>query len=162
MHPVAIAQMIVLLAVANGAPVMAKAILGDRFAHPLDGGHKFLDGRPLFGASKTVRGVLVSLVATSLCAPLVGVRAELGALIAGVAIAGDLASSFLKRRLGLTPSSRATGLDQIPESLLPALASVSALALSAADIAVTVGIFFVGEVLASRILYRLHVRDRPY
>jgi hypothetical protein len=59
-------------------------------------------------------------------------------------MAGDLLSSFVKRRLNLPPSSRATGLDQIPESLLPALVCRGALSSSGLDIAICVGVFLVG------------------
>jgi hypothetical protein len=75
---------------------------------------------------------------------------------------GDLLSSFCKRRLGLTPSSPAIGLDQVPESLFPFLACREALSLTAADIGAGMAIFFVGEVLLSRVLYALGLRDRPY
>ena len=37
-------------------------------------------------------------------------------MAATMAMVGDLLSSFVKRRLKFQPSSRATGLDQIPES----------------------------------------------
>ena len=75
---------------------------------------------------------------------------------------GDLSSSFLKRRLRLPPSSRATGLDQVPESLFPLLLCRSMLTLTIADIAVGALLFFIGEVVLSRLLYKLHVRNRPY
>ena len=77
-------------------------------------------------------------------------------------MAGDLFSSFCKRRLGLPPSSRASGLDQIPESLLPLLACRDLLGLAAADIAACVVLFVVGEVVLSRVLFALRLRDRPY
>jgi len=77
-------------------------------------------------------------------------------------MAGDLLSSFLKRRLALAPSSQAIGLDQIPESLLPLLASHQELALTAADILMGVAIFVVGELALSRMLFQLRFRDRPY
>ncbi len=161
-HGVAILQLIVLLTLANGTPVVAKKVLGDRFAYPLDGGARFLDGRPWLGSSKTVRGIVLSIVVTSLGAPLVGLGAGVGLLVGALAMLGDLLSSFIKRRLNLAPSSRATGLDQIPESLFPLLACRTVLPLTAADIGVTVAIFFVGEVVLSRLLYRLRIRDRPY
>jgi CDP-2,3-bis-(O-geranylgeranyl)-sn-glycerol synthase len=75
---------------------------------------------------------------------------------------GDLCSSFIKRRLGFEPSSRATGLDQIPESLLPALLGRWLLALPAGDVVAVTATFFVGEIVLSRILFRLKLRDRPY
>ena len=77
-------------------------------------------------------------------------------------MAGDLFSSFVKRRLNLAPSSRATGLDQIPESLFPLFACRGALSLSILDITIGVAIFFAGEVVLSLLLYKIHIRDRPY
>ena len=77
-------------------------------------------------------------------------------------MAGDLLSSFIKRRLNRPPSSRATGLDHIPESLLPLLACQHALMLTVADIGIVVGAFFAGAVVLSRLLYRLGLRDEPY
>ena len=77
-------------------------------------------------------------------------------------MAGDLFSSFVKRRMKRPPSSRATGLDQIPESVLPLLVSRQLLSLTLPDIAVIVSVFVIGEMLLSRVLYAWHVRDRPY
>ena len=162
MSPLATLQILILLALANGAPVIARRILAGHLACPLDGNLAFIDGRPLFGSSKTVRGVLVAILVTTAGAPLLGLEAKTGAIVGVTAMAGDLISSFLKRRLGLFPSSRATGLDQIPELLLPALACSQALSLTAIDIIAVVAAFFVGELLLSRLLFRLKIRDRPY
>jgi CDP-diglyceride synthetase len=157
-----ILQVLALLTLANGMPVIAKDILGNRFAIPIDGGAKFVDGRPVLGSSKTVRGIFLSILVTSAFAPVVGLDWKIGALVATVAMAGDLLSSFLKRRINLPAHGKATGLDQIPESLFPLLACRSALALTALDIVAGVAIFFVGELLLSRLLYHFHLRDRPY
>jgi len=56
MHEILILQLLILLAAANGTPVIAKLILGDKFAAPVDGGTLFADGRPWFGPSKTSGG----------------------------------------------------------------------------------------------------------
>ncbi len=162
MHPALIVKLIILLAVANGAPVLAKRVLGARFDRPLDGGTVLRDGRPLFGPSKTIRGLVVSLLATPLAAALMGLGWKVGVVVAIGAIAGDLFSSFTKRRLGLASSSMALGLDQIPESLFPLLASRILLPLGWLDIVAGVAIFFVGELVLSRILFHLNLRDRPY
>ena len=162
MHPWPIMQLLVLLMLANGTPLAAKKILGDRLSFPLDGGVGFVDGRPLFGRSKTIRGIVLAVLATTAGAPLIGVDWQMGLLVGGLAMAGDLASSFLKRRLDLPPSSRASGLDQVPEALFPLLACRNPLALSFADIGAAVGLFFIGEVVLSRILYAFRLRDRPY
>jgi CDP-diglyceride synthetase len=157
-----ILQILVLLTFANGTPIVAKKIFGSRFAPPLDAGTIFFDGRPVFGASKTMRGIVVSILITSAIAPFIGLDLTIGAIVASSAMAGDLFSSFVKRRLNFPPSSQALGLDQVPESLFPMLACRDALSLTIADIALGVGIFFIGELILSRLLFRAHLRDEPY
>jgi CDP-diglyceride synthetase len=157
-----ILPLLVLLTLANGTPIVAKKIFGPRFARPLDAGFIFFDGRPLLGHSKTIRGILASIFITTASAPLIGMGLTIGAIVASAAMAGDLFSSFVKRRLNFPPSSRALGLDQVPESLFPMLACRDALSLTIADIALGVGIFFVGELILSYLLYQVHLRDEPY
>jgi CDP-2,3-bis-(O-geranylgeranyl)-sn-glycerol synthase len=149
-------------AVANTAPLLAKRLFGHLWAYPLDCNVAFLDGRPLFGKSKTMRGLVASLAATVATAPIVGLTWTTGLLVGGTAMAGDLFSSFLKRRLNLPPSSKATGLDQLPESLIPLLACRAVVDVSAIDIVVAASVFFVGEVVFARLFYALKLRDRPY
>jgi CDP-archaeol synthase len=162
MHFTLILQFVALLTLANGTPVIAKKLLGPFLNQPLDGGALLFDERPLFGPSKTIRGIVLSILITTGFAPVIALDWKIGLVGAAVAMAGDLLSSFLKRRLRFQPSSRATGLDQIPESLFPALACRSMLGLTAIDIAAVVVIFFVGEIVLSRLLFKWHVRDRPF
>lgn len=162
MQPLAIIKALILLTLANTTPLIAKRLVGNRFSYPIDGGMRFLDGEPLLGESKTIRGVALALLVTSISAPLVGVDWRIGLRVASVAMAGDLFSSFIKRRTHLPASSRATGLDQVPESLFPLLACRKALSLTAVDIVGTVVAFVVGEVLLSRLLYKHRLRDQPY
>lgn len=162
MQPLHILQLLVLMTLANGTPIVAKKIFGPRFSFPLDAGTIFFDGRPLFGHSKTIRGTAASILVTTASAPLVGLDLTIGAIVAGAAMAGDLFSSFVKRRLNLPPSSQALGLDQVPESLFPMLACRDALSLTIADIALGVGIFFIGALVLSRLLFRARLRDEPY
>ena len=77
-------------------------------------------------------------------------------------MANDLASSFAKRRMALPSSSRALGLEQIPEALLPAVVCKILLALALADVVLTVMLFTVGEIILSRALFKLHLRDQAY
>lgn len=162
MHFWAITQALVILTLANTAPLVAKKLLGTRLARPLDGGLVFFDGRPLFGPSKTIRGIAASIVAATAGAPIIGVAPYVGAVMAVAAMAGDLLSSFLKRRLGRAPSSQALGLDQLPESLLPLLAGSQALSLTGLDIAIAVTAFFIGELAFARLFYSIGWRDEPY
>ena len=157
-----IAKVLFLLAIANGAPVIGKKILGDKMAFPIDGGLILSDGQPLFGKSKTIRGVVLALLVTTALAPLVNLEFINGAMVSAAAMIGDLLSSFLKRRLKIPSSGMTVGLDQIPEALLPALAARCALPLTSLDIAAIVSIFFVAELFFSRIFFALKIRDQPY
>ena len=162
MHILVTLKVLFLLTLANGTPVIAKDILGSHFAFPIDGGANFVDGRPVLGSSKTFRGIFLSILVTSAFAPTVRMDWKTGALVASIAMAGDLFSSFLKRRLNLPAGGRATGFDQIPESLFPLLACRSVLMLTALDIVAGVALFFVGELLLSNLFYHFHLRDHPY
>ena len=157
-----ILNFVILLAVANGAPLVARKLFGDVLAYPLDGGRTLADGYPLFGASKTIRGVLVGVVAAALAALLLGFTWTTGLLVGAAAMAGDLFSSFLKRRMGQPPSSRAFGLDHIPESLIPALASMHDLDLTLADVVLIVAVFTLGGQALSILLFKIRLRDHPY
>jgi CDP-archaeol synthase len=158
----AVFNILLLLGVANGTPILAKKLLGRRYAWPLDGGLKWPDGHALFGPSKTVRGVLLSVACTALVAPMLGMSIWLGAALAAFSMLGDLLSSFIKRRMGLKPHSQALGLDQIPESALPLVFLHAQLGITAWQGLIVVVLFFVLELLLSRLLYRWHLRDRPY
>jgi hypothetical protein len=157
-----VVQCLLLLTIANGAPLVARSLLGKELACPLDAGKRLWDGNPLFGPSKTVRGIIASVVATSIGAVLLGLPLGTGTLIGIFAMLGDLASSFLKRRMAIAPSGMALGLDQIPEALFPLLVIRSQLDLSWIMVIEVVAAFVAVELLLSRLLFRLNIRDRPY
>lgn len=106
---------------ANMAPVLAKRLrILPRLALPLDGGY-LLGERPFFGPHKTVRGIVVGLVAAVAVAVFQAYGARRptwfsvlssephltispliwGAALGGGALLGDLVKSFVKRRLGI-------------------------------------------------------------
>ena len=155
-------RLLALLTIANSVPMFAKNIFGERFSAPLDGGRNLADGRPIFGDGKTIRGLLLSGIFTTVSGWLLGLGWEIGLMISSMAMLGDLMASFTKRRLGLPPHSQAFGLDQIPESLLPLLAVCETFGLSFFDIAVIVAVFTAGEIVLSRLLFRIGLRDRPH
>ncbi len=162
MNVSATVQLLFLLGVANGAPVLAKWLIGNRFDWPIDGSARLSDGRSLFGPSKTYRGVATSLLATMAAAELTGLSWENGALIAALAMSGDLFSSFIKRRRGAAPSDQMLGLDQIPEAILPAVFAAWAMGLSFLDVVAVVALFFAAGLVGSRLLFALKIKDRPY
>ncbi len=153
---------LLMLVIINGAPIVARALLRDRLAAPLDGHRLAPDGRPWLGNSKTVRGVAAAVLAGAISAPLLGYSPTLGAALGLLAMAGDLLSSFIKRRLGIPSSGMALGLDQIPEVLLPVAALRAALGLSWPAVVVEVALFLIVELVLSRLLFRLRLRKRPY
>jgi CDP-2,3-bis-(O-geranylgeranyl)-sn-glycerol synthase len=135
MHYVALAQVLILLSLANGSPVIAKRIVVN-YAAPVDRNARFFDERPLVGPSKTIRGIVISLLVTALGAIVLGLQFWLGLLVASTAMAGDLFSSLLTCR--------------------------SELSLTALDIAVACAVFFASQIIFSRLFFWLQWRDRPY
>jgi len=153
---------LLLLLTANGVPILVHLVLGDRWGWPLDGGWQFIDGQPLLGASKTVVGVVGALLASTLLALFLDLGWRIGLLIGGVAMLGDLLSSFFKRRMGLRPSAMALGLDQVPESLLPLMACAPLLDLTWTQVLLLTLVFVVLEIILSRVAYYIGIRKQPY
>lgn len=154
--------LLVVLLAANGAPVLLRGLIGRRGASPVDGGRLAWDGRPWLGASKTWRGLLAGVLLAAVVAWVLGIGALLGAILGLLAMAGDLISSFLKRRLGKASSDRMTGLDQIPEALVPMLAAWFWLDLTPWHVLVVVLLFMVVDMVGSPLLYRLGLRRHPH
>ena len=154
-------QVLALLVVANGTPVLAKKVFGNTWGRPLDAGVAFIDGQAILGPTKTIRGIVTSVVATSLCAIVIGLGWKVGALIAATAMLGDLLSSFVKRRLHLASSSMAIGLDHLLECLLPLLACRLLLPITFVDIVAGTACFILGALLLSPLLFKLGLRDQP-
>jgi hypothetical protein len=122
----------------------------------------FPDSKPLLGPSKSWRGVVLSVVTPAAAAPLLGVTWTVGLLVGAAAMAGDLLSSFFKRRLGIPSGGMARGIDQVPEALLRLLAARDALGLSLGEAFVATVLFWASEITVSPILHRLGIRERPY
>ena len=160
--PTSLEYLVILILVANGAPILIRNFLGDVANYPLDSGKMLSDQHPVFGSSKTWRGVFSSVVFTVIVALLLGYDIVFGVMIAILAMAGDLLSSFIKRRLKMQPSKMAPLLDQVPESLFPALYMMQVLTLAWNDVVLIVMIFIVLELVLSKILYQLGIRQRPY
>lgn len=155
-------KLLLLILIANGAPIVAAAICGDWGARPLDGGRLLADGRRLLGDSKTWRGVWLAPLATGASAMLLELSAAIGVVVGAAAMLGDLLSSFVKRRLGVPSSGMAPGLDQIPEALLPLLVVAGEFGLTWPAIGWTVAGFVALELGLSPVFFRLGIRNRPY
>ena len=155
-------QLLLLIIIANGAPIIFARLLSDSFDLAVDFGQQMPDNKPIFGASKTWRGVVAALCATALTAWLLGYAPATGIWVAVYAIVGDLLSSFVKRRLSMPSSSMAPMLDQVPESLLPAYMMMELFGLDGLAVILLVLTFIILELGLSLILYRWGVRKRPF
>jgi len=100
--------------IANATPVVMTG------GGPLDGGRTFVDGEPLFGDHKTVRGTFSGLAAGILIGILQG-QFTRGVLLSFGAILGDLIVSFFKRRLKLKPGAMFPIADQMSFIVLAVL-----------------------------------------
>jgi CDP-2,3-bis-(O-geranylgeranyl)-sn-glycerol synthase len=97
----------------------------------VDFGRKFIDGKPLLGKGKTWEGLVLSLFAATavgtvqqlafpylpfdqspILLTIAPMSAYLGLVLGLGAMVGDMAGSFIKRRLKLPPGSPAPILDQ--------------------------------------------------
>jgi CDP-2,3-bis-(O-geranylgeranyl)-sn-glycerol synthase len=155
-------KLLLILIIANGAPILARNLFGECCNWPIDGGLKTRRGNPLLGHSKTLRGVISALVMTSVFSPLLGVHWQWGATIGMLAMIGDLIASFCKRRLGYPPSSHVVGLDYLPESLLPLVVIAPLFPLNLLSIVIVTVAFCVVAPVLSRIFYQLGIRRHPY
>lgn len=151
-----------MLVLANGAPVLVTRLLNHRGNWPVDAGRLWRDGRPLFGPSKTWRGLVSGTLSCLLFAAWIGLGWAFGAVFGLLALLGDLLSSFLKRRMGLPASARALWLDQLPEALVPMLLAWLWLPLPLWQATATAVLFALSNMLISPLLYRLGIRKQPH
>lgn len=157
-----ILEVLVMLLATNGAPVLATRFFQSFGDVPLDLGKRLADGQPLFGSSKTWRGFLAAIASSCALSALFGYGVGFGLVFGLLVMAGDLCSSFVKRRKALKPGARCVGWDQVPESLLPSIFAVVVLGGQWWWALLLTLIFTLIQMLVSRPLYSLHIRKKPY
>lgn len=149
----------------NFLPPLANIIWGERFQRPLDGGRLWFDGQPIFGKNKTIRGILFSLLGGMIVSPIVGVSWWVGGLAALLAMSGDLLSSFIKRRFKSPSGTNIFVLDQLFESLFPALFLSRYLEINQLQTVLVVLCFILAAYQGSRfwnfLMYRPSEEDYP-
>ena len=155
-------KLLVMLLATNGAPILMARIFQSRGAQPLDLGRQLLDGRPVFGSSKTWRGLAAALITSCILSMIFGYGIWFGLVFGILVIVGDLTSSFIKRRTGLKPSDQCTGLDQLPESFIPSVYAVWHLGAGWWWAVLLSLAFMLLEILISKPLFWLNIRKRPY
>jgi hypothetical protein len=151
----------VLVAAAHTAPWTAGYLLGHRLGAPIDAGVRLPDGHRLLGDHKTWRGCVAAILACALAAALVGYSVRLGLAFAALSLAGDAASSFIKRRLRLAPGTEIPGLDQIPEALAPLLTLSPELGIGVGGACALTGIFLLVDLATMPLRHRPSSGDGP-
>ena len=149
--------------VANATPV----VFGG--GKTIDGGRKFTDGRPIFGAGKTWRGLIAGVAAGSAIGLIQGLivaeplsHLTLGFSLALGALLGDLFGSFIKRRLDLPRGGAAPGLDQL-DFVVVALLLASPIHLpSLGEIAAIIAVTPALHLAMNFVGYKLGLKSRPY
>lgn len=143
----------------NCLPSLATVLLGNQFPYPVDGDRLWLDGKPVFGKNKTIRGIVVSIVGSMAFYPIMGLEFWVLLLAAMLAMAGDLSSSFIKRRSNFHSGKNIFGLDQLFEALFPLLFLQTFFVISGLSFLIVLVVFTLTAYFSSSAW--LYIVDRP-
>ena len=146
--------------VANAAPLAFSPLF--KAKHPVDFGLTMPDGSRLLGEAKSWEGLIIGIVLGSatgimLARPLRGLVLSVGAML------GDLAGSFIKRRLKLAPGQPLPLLDQL--DFLAGSLMFGALfnyTLSTAEVVLLVLITPPIHLATNAVAYALGLKEKPY
>ncbi len=149
--------------IANGSPVVFKG------KNPLDMGKNFIDGHRILGDGKTVEGFIVGILAGTVFGAIeaalawntryiaIGFLGGLGAML------GDVAGSFIKRRLGYKRGHPVLILDQLDFALCSTvfyyLYDIEMNPISLLLIYVTI---FLLHILTNRLAYKTGLKNVPH
>lgn len=170
--------------VANGFAVLAKLC---RSSRPIDGGHRFVDGRPIFGEGKTWHGFFIGFISGSFAGclqvltaplllsfiqrylpvppelqPVILVSFPLVLLVSLGALLGDLLGSFIKRRLNIPRGHPAPILDQLDFLVMSLLLGMLIYPLPPVYVVFLLIVTPVIHLLANAISYLLHLKQVPW
>lgn len=161
--------------VANASPLIAKNVLRNR--HPIDFGKNFVDGKRIFGENKSWEGFIVGVFVSTLVgialSPLYSymtLELAIAGFVQGLgSMVGDLANSFLKRRLDLRPGAPLPVLDQVSfivaSLIFTRILGVDQLVgikLRTIEILLVIAVALVLHPLTNYIAYLLKLKEVPY
>ncbi len=142
---------LLLLVIANTSAWATAHVFRTKLAAPLDFGITLRDGARLLGSHKTWRGLISAAIACGMVAQNTQLGTVRGAAFGALALLGDAASSFVKRRLRLDPGAEVLGLDQLPEALFPLLMMQRPLGLGLIDCLIIAAIFALLNIASTKI-----------
>lgn len=150
-------KILFLLWLINFAPPLTAFFFEEKGAQPLDFGKRMGDGKPIFGAHKTIRGIGAGIGTGMLLGVVFGFPLWIGGGCGVLSMLGDLCSSFLKRRMGHQSGKDIPGLDQGVEGLLPLVLLKYQLPLAWSTTLMLLVLFSVGAYIGS-VLYKKSIR----
>jgi CDP-2,3-bis-(O-geranylgeranyl)-sn-glycerol synthase len=156
--------------VANGSPVLFGG------GAPVDLGRNFLDGKRLFGRSKTIRGFTTGLISgvaagIALAAFLPGLflpqlafegKVLVSFLLSFGTLCGDLLGSFVKRRMNLAPGEPFFVTDQLLFIFVALAFSSPVFVPPYADILFLFILTFALHILSNAVAHRLKLKNVPW
>ncbi len=139
----------------NIAPVLLAYVFEEKWNAPLDNGLLFIDGKPLLGNHKTIRGVAGGIIAGMLFGIVLGIPWWV-ALPAGImSMLGDSLSSFIKRRFKMPEGADFPVMDQFFEGAFPFVVIAPAYSVSVAGSFFLILVFVVTAGFGARFLTRV-------
>jgi len=148
--------------VANSTPVL----LGGGTS--IDQGRKFIDGRPILGANKTIKGFAYGLILGSVAglaeaALFANYRLVLAGIVASIgALLGDLLGAFVKRRANIPPGNPLPIVDQLDFVLGALLLTSPLLEISLGTILILVTATVPIHLLSNAVAYALRLKKRAW
>ncbi|RMF90092.1 MAG: CDP-2,3-bis-(O-geranylgeranyl)-sn-glycerol synthase [Methanobacteriota archaeon] len=137
---------------------------------PVDLGVRLWDGRRLFGDGKTYRGLFAGVACGLLYRLLENIYLSrhplssfhLAFLLSFGALAGDMAGSFIKRRIGIAKGESAPFLDQLDFVIGGLLLASFAVELTMETVIILLLISPVGHLAVNIIGFLLHKKEVPW
>ncbi|MCS7097150.1 MAG: CDP-2,3-bis-(O-geranylgeranyl)-sn-glycerol synthase [Candidatus Methanomethylicia archaeon] len=144
--------------VANAAPVIFV-----KQGHPLDLNRKFIDGKPIFGSGKTIEGFIIGVFFGVLAGILQDQTNALRAVMLAIgAMLGDVAGSFMKRRLNIGRGKPAPILDQTSFIIGALLLSYNIEKYTLSEIIIIVIITIPIHIISNKIAFMLRIKNVPW
>jgi CDP-2,3-bis-(O-geranylgeranyl)-sn-glycerol synthase len=140
---------------ANASPV----VLGG--GGPIDGGVNWIDGKPLLGSHKTVKGTVLGIAVGTIVGVLQG-NSIGGFLQAGGAILGDIVFSFLKRRVDLEPGASFPFVDQLDFIIFAVILSFPVQSTALNQVFAILVLTFPIHYITNFIAYWLRLKKHPW
>lgn len=154
-------KLLILLWSINLTPVLLAYSFEDKWDTPLDKGRLFMDGKPLLGSHKTIRGIMGGILAGMVFGFALEIPLWVAVLAGTMSMFGDSLTSFIKRRFSMIDGADVPVLDQFFEGFFPLIVIAPVYALSFAESVFLLLVFVITAYLGAQFLNRV-LRTEPF